>query len=315
MELRHLRYFVTIAEELNLRRAGERLHVSQSPLSRQMKDLAAEMGVSLFEPAGRGIKLTPAGKAFAERARGILASVETAVDEAKGIAEGRLGTVCLGFETGTTFMGSFLALVAAFRSRTPSVGLQLAPMSSVEQWAGLRQGTIAFGYGAYAPSDGALDHLEMSRDRLGLLLSCEHRLARLKKVRLADLADERVLLQPRQLYPSLHADLLTTARDQGVRLHVTAEVLDLEALLALVVIGDAVTFVSEKFWEPASHTSMLWRPVEALDLHLSEFVTWRAADATTPVVRALIESAREVAPALQGRRRSAKATPRNRRKR
>jgi LysR family transcriptional regulator, benzoate and cis,cis-muconate-responsive activator of ben and cat genes len=305
MELRHLRYFATIAEELNFRRAGERLHVSQSPLSRQMKDLKEEMGVELFEPEGRSIKLTSAGKAFAERARAILASVEAAVDEAKGIAQGRLGTVTIGFETGTTFMGSFLALVAAFRKRTPNVGIRLAPLSSIEQWAALREGTIAFGYGAYAPTDERLRHLEMARDRLGLLVAANHRLARMKKLRLADLEDERVLLQPRQLYPRLHADLITAARDQDATLHVTAEESDLEALLALVVIGDAITFVSEKFLEPASQTSMSWRPVEGLDLHLSEFVAWRAADANTPVVRALIDSAKEVAPLRPGAPRAA----------
>jgi LysR family transcriptional regulator, benzoate and cis,cis-muconate-responsive activator of ben and cat genes len=294
MELRHLRYFVTIAEELNLRRAGERLHVSQSPLSRQMKDLEQDMGVELFAPEGRGIKLTAAGKAFVDRARSILASVEAAVDEAKGIAEGRLGTVTLGFETGTTFMGAMLSLIAAFRKRAPRVGLQLVPMSSVEQWAALRQGKIDFGYGAYAPDEKDLSHLEMARDELGLLLSPEHRLAARKRLKLADLEGERVVLQPRQLYPRLHADLVTRARDRGVTLHVAAEVHDLEALLALVVIGDAVTFVSEKLRETASQTSLLWRPVQDLRLHLSEVVAWRAADATTPVVRALIESARAV---------------------
>jgi LysR family transcriptional regulator, benzoate and cis,cis-muconate-responsive activator of ben and cat genes len=316
MELRHLRYFVTIAEEQNFRRAATRLHVSQSPLSRQMKDLEEEMGVELFAPEGRGIKLTAAGKAFAERARSILASVDTAVDEARGIAEGRLGTVVIGFETGTTFMGALLSLVAAFRRRTPRVGLQLVPMSSLEQWTALRQGTITFGYGAYAPSDDALGHLEMSRDRLGLLLSPEHRLARLEKIRLRDLESERVLLQPRQLYPRLHADIITAARTQGAALHVTAEVLDLEALLALVVIGDAVTFLSEKFWEPASQASLLWRPVEDLHINLSEFVTWRMEDAGGPIVRALLESAREVSPILQGaadRTRSPRATGRKRR--
>jgi DNA-binding transcriptional LysR family regulator len=299
MELRHLRYFVTIAEEQSFRRAAERLHVSQSPLSRQMRDLEEEMGVELFEPAGRGIKLTAAGKAFSKSARSILASVGAAIEEAKGVAAGRLGTVVIGFETGTTFMGALLSLVAAFRRRTPRVGLELVPMSSVEQWAALRQGTIAFGYGAYAPNDDALHHLEMARDRLGLLLSPEHRLARLEKIRLRDLESERVLLQPRQLYPRLHADIVTAARARGVTLLVTAEVLDLEALLALVVIGDAVTFISEKFWEPASQVSLLWRPVEDLHINLSEVVTWRTDDDNTPVVRALIESAQEVSPSLR----------------
>ncbi len=259
-----------------------------------MQDLEEEMGVELFEPEGRGIKLTAAGQTFAEKARSILASVDAAVDEAKGVAEGRLGTIVIGFETGTTFMGALLFLVAAFRRRTPGVGLQLLPMSSVEQWTALRQGTIGFGYGVYAPGDAALGHLEMTRDRLGLLLSPEHRLARLKKIRLRDIARERVLLQPRQLYPRLHADLITAAHEQGVALRVTAEVMDLEALMALVAIGDAVTFVGENISDMASQATMTWRPVEGLNIKLSEFVTWRAKDSVTPVVRALIDSARDV---------------------
>lgn len=293
MELRHLRYFITIAEELSFRRASERLHVSQSPLSRQMQDLEAEMGVELFAPAGRGIELTSAGKAFAERARTILANVDAAVDEAKGIAEGRLGTVVIGFETGTTFTGALLTLAAAFRKRAPLVGLQLTPMSSVEQWAALRQGSIAFGYGVDAPTDDALGHLEMNRERLGLLLCPEHPLARRAKIRLRDLQNERVLLQPRQLYPRLHAELIAAAHDQGAALRVTAEILDLEALMALVAIGDAITFVGENIADMAAQTAMLWRPVADLHIHQSEFVTWRAKDSRTPAVKALIDSARE----------------------
>lgn len=294
MELRHLRYFVTIAEEESFRRAAERLHVSQSPLSRQMQDLEEEMGVRLFAPKGRGIRVTEAGKAFARRARIILAGVNAAVDEARGIDEGRLGTVSIGFETGTTFMGAFLPLVAAFRKRMPRADLQLSPMSSVEQWTALRDRKIDLGYGVYAPSDEALDRLEMSRDRLGLLLSPQHRLAQLPSLKLSDIENERIVLQPHRLYPRLHADIITAARSRGVTLRVTAEVHDLEALMALVVIGDAVTFVSEKFWKPSALVSLLWRPVDDLDHHLSEFVAWRKEDRDMPVMRLLIESACEV---------------------
>ncbi len=136
----------------------------------------------------------------------------------------------------------------------------------------------------------------MTRVRLGVLLSPEHRLARLKKIQLRDLEPERILLQPRALYPRLHAELVTAARALDVNLRVTAEVPDLEALMALVAIGDAVTFVGQNMSDMATQTSMVWRPVADLHIHQSEFVIWRISDADTPVVRALIESAREVSP-------------------
>jgi len=300
MELRHLRYFVAIAEEQSFRRAASRLHVSQSPLSRQMKDLEEEMTVELFEPDGRGIKLTAAGKFFAERARSILASVDSAVEEAKGVAEGRLGTVAIGFEPGATFTGALAALVAAFRRRVPRVGLQLVAMNSPEQWTALHDGAITFAYGAYGPADDALTCMEMTSDRLGLLLALDHRLAHRTKIRLRDLVAERVILEPREFYPSLHADIISAARAQDVKLGVMSEVPDLEAVLALVAIGDAVTFLARKTAELITPMSpVVWRPVVDLDITLSDVVTWRVKDADRPVVRALIESAQEVRPLLR----------------
>lgn len=293
MELRHLRYFVTIAEEQNFRRAADRLHVSQSPLSRQMKDLEEEMAVELFEPDGRGIKLTAAGKAFAEKARNILASVDTAVEEARDIAEGRLGTVVIGFEQGATFTGALASLMAAFRGRAPRIGLQLVAMNNTEQWAALHNETISFAYGTRQPADDTLTSMEMTSDRLGLLLALDHRLASRTEIRLQDLGGERVILEPREFNPRLHAHILTAARAHDVTLRGLTEIPDLEALLALVAIGDAVTFLAQRTAElVAPLSSMVWRPVVDLDIKLSDVVTWRTKDTDKPVVRILIESAK-----------------------
>lgn len=299
MELRHLRYFVVIADEQNFRRAADRLHVSQSPLSRQMKDLEQELGVELFEPAGRGVRLTAAGRVFAERARGILADVDTAADEARGVAEGRLGTVTIGFEPGATFTGALAALMTAFRRRAPRVGLDLVAMTGPEKWAALRDGGITLAYGTSRPTDTALTSMEMTSDRLGLVVTLDHPLAVRTPVRLADLTGERLVLEPRDAAPNLHADILAAARAQGVALGVTTEVPDLEALLALVAIGDAVTFLPRRTADLITPvTAVVWRPVEGLDVTLSDVVTWRTRDAEVPVVRTLIDSAREVRPLL-----------------
>lgn len=299
MELRHLRYFVTIAEEQNFRRAAERLHVSQSPLSRQMQDLEEELGVDLFEPNGRGIMLTAAGKVFAERARGLLASVESAVEEVRGVAEGRLGTASIGFEQGATFTGALASLLAAFRRRAPHVGLQLLPMNSTEQWTALRDGAIALAYGAYAPTDAALSCMEMTSDRVGIVLPLDHRLAKAATLRLRDLSGERVLLEP-ALSSTTYADIMSATRARNVALRTVSEVTDLEALLALVAVGDAVTFLARRTAELIAPVSaVVWRPVADLDVTLSEFVSWRKRDTESPMVQALIESAREVRPLLR----------------
>ncbi|MBP2328477.1 DNA-binding transcriptional LysR family regulator [Kibdelosporangium banguiense] len=232
------------------------------------------------------------GKVFAEKARGILADVSAAVEEARDIAEGRLGTVVIGFEQGATFTGALASLMAAFRRRAPHVGLQLIAMNSTEQWTALHDGTISFAYGSRRPADETLTSMEMATDRLGLLLALDHRLAARPEVRLADLEGERVILEPGESQPGLHADIISAVRSQEVTLGGLAEVADLEALLALVAIGDAVTFPASRTADlVAPLSSVVWRPVADLHLTLSEVVTWRTKDAKLPVVRALIDSA------------------------
>ncbi|GAA2687885.1 hydrogen peroxide-inducible genes activator OxyR [Actinosynnema pretiosum subsp. pretiosum] len=293
VELRHLRYFVTIAEEQNFRRAAERLHVSQSPLSRQMKDLQEELGVALFEQAGRGIRLTAAGKAFADRARGVLTDVDAAVEEARDVAQGRRGTVTIGFEQGATFTGALASLMAAFRRRAPRVALQLVPMGSTEQWTALRDGTIAFACGSHPPTDPDLSSLELTSDHLGLLVALDHPLASRAEVHLHDLTGERIVLGPREVNPRLHAQLAAATRT--VPLGAITEVADLEVLLALVAIGDGVTFLARRTAALVTPvTSLVWLPIGDLDVRLSDVAVWRTRDSTLPVVRTLVECAQEV---------------------
>jgi LysR family transcriptional regulator, benzoate and cis,cis-muconate-responsive activator of ben and cat genes len=289
MELRHLRYFVALAEEENFHRAAERLHLSQSPLSRQMRDLQAELGIALLEPDGRGVRLTPAGRFFADEARRILRSVDTAVQETVLVAQGKVGTVSIGFETGSAYFGTLGKIAAAFRRRQPRIELRLTPMSSAEQWAALHDGRIAFGYGNYPPSDGSLQHVEVAWDRLGVVLPPEHRHARRARLSTADLRGEPVLLQPRVLYPRLYDDIIAAMRRHDIILDVAAEVTDLEALLTLVASGDAITFLPEKQVPILALGSAIWRPVIDLDVRLSEVAMWRPQDADTPLLRPLID--------------------------
>lgn len=299
MELRHLRYFLVVAEEENFHRAAERLHVSQSPLSRQIKDLERELRVQLLQPQGRGIKLTDAGRRFAERARVLLRNADDAATEARDVAEGRQGTITIGFETGTSFLGRLANLLMRFRARMPGITIQLAPMTSAEQWEALRTGRIAMGYGFYAPSDNSLGHLEVSRDRLGVVLATNHRLASKKKVRVTDLANERVLLQPRALYPRLHDDIISTARARGIVLDIVREVMDGEALLTLVAIGDGVSFFAESkmriIHASLVHEISVWRPLD-WDVHETDVILWQREEASKPVVRTLLECAKEILP-------------------
>jgi DNA-binding transcriptional LysR family regulator len=318
MELRHLRYFVAVAERENFRRAAETLHVSQSPLSRQIQQLREEIGVDLFEASGRGVKLTLAGRMFLERAKGILTAVDVAVAEAREATEGRIGTITIGFEPGAGYLGCLSTIVARLRSRQARVRVQLVPMISTEQWDALRTGAIALAYGNEAPDDPSLRSVVLSRTRIGIRLPKQHRLAKKAKLKIRDLANEPLLMGPRRLRPRLYDDIIAAVRARGVMLNLAPEVGDGEAVWTLVSSGLGLTFAAEsgaRFLDAGEASARagslhlgatVWRPLSDLGVEVCDIAAWRADAARSPLLRPLLEIVAEVRAELRRLRRSGK---------
>jgi DNA-binding transcriptional LysR family regulator len=292
MELRHLRYFIAIAGEENFRRAAGKLHVSQSPLSRQIQQLEEEIGAELFEPSGRGVKLTPAGRLLLERAKAILSDLDAAAKEVKETAEGQIGTVTIGFESGSGYVGPLSTILMRFRRQAPRVNVELVPMNSAQQWDALRAGEIALGYGNYVPEGSSLQSAVLARHRLGIIVSKQHPLATKSMIRVKDLANESMLMDPRKSNPRLYDDIIAAVRARGVTLNVTSEILDGEALLTLVASGFGLTFGSETAAPFLTVGTAIWRPVSDLGLEMLNIAMWRP-DAQPPLLRPLIDLVRE----------------------
>ena len=153
MELRHLRYFIVVAEEQNVTRAAERLHVSQPPLSRQIRDLEDELGVELFRRTGRSLALTEAGKIFLIEARAVLLRVDKAVETVRTVARGDRGSLRIGYAPSLTaeFLPRSLRL---FEAERPGVRVALHDLSSEEcaQWLAARK--LALALTQWKPSAG-----------------------------------------------------------------------------------------------------------------------------------------------------------------
>lgn len=305
MELRHLRYFVAVAEAENFHRAAEKLHVSQSPLSRQMQQLKSEVGVELFEPSGRGVKLTLAGRLFLDRAKAILSSVDLAVGEAREASDGRIGTIVIGFEPGSGYLGLLSTIVAKLRKRQPRVRVKLVPMISTEQWEALRLGEIGLAYGNELPDDSALRSVVLSRTRLGIRLPKEHRLAKKATLKVEDLANEPILMGPRRLRPRLYDDIIAAVRGRGVVLNLAPDVGDGEAVWTLVSSGLGITFAAEsgaRFLEAGAalggsaelEHAAVWRPLSNLGVELRDVAIWRADATRSPLLHPLIDIVGEV---------------------
>jgi len=289
MELRHLRYFIAVAEAEHFGRAAEQLHVSQSPLSRQIAQLEEEIGAELFVPSGRGIKLSPAGRSFLEGARATLARASLAVEDARAAAQGRIGTVVVGFEGGLAYTGLLPKIVQTFRARHPRVEVRLLSLSSEEQVAALRDGKISLGYGYHSPEENPLVRFRvLFRDRMCVVMSKRHRLAARRTLRVADLKHERFIWTSRRQSPRIYDDIVAAFRAHGHTLQIAHEEEDGEALLTLVASGEGLSFFAEST-APLVRVGAVLKRVRDLNVVILGRSVWRAADEKDPLVRSLLE--------------------------
>ena len=146
MELRHLRYFIAVAELRSVRAASEQLHVTQPAISRQIQDLEDAIGAALFERTPRGLKLTAAGTAYLDEARDILTRVDAANRLARRIADGVHGQLRLGFVENAAWIGIVSQAFSAFQQTAPDVALELTPMNTPEQFEAIAAGQLDGGF-------------------------------------------------------------------------------------------------------------------------------------------------------------------------
>jgi LysR family transcriptional regulator, benzoate and cis,cis-muconate-responsive activator of ben and cat genes len=248
MELRHLRYFVAVAEEQNVTRAAARLHVSQPPLSRQIRDLEDELGVALFEHTARAVRLTEAGRVFLAEAQAVLRRAEEAVHTVKSVANGERGEIHVGYAPSLTVQLLPRAL-RAFQDSSPGIRVQLHDLSTGEMLRGLREERLHVALLIY-PSEKALAGLifeELARYAVCIAAHPSHRLARARKIGVADLINERLIAYARDGYPEYH-DWLTALFAPFRQVPQIAEEYDSStSLIAAVEAGRGIAVVQQGF--------------------------------------------------------------------
>src|SRR5580698_8790073 len=259
MELRHLRYFVTAAEEQHFGRAAERLRVAQPALSRQIQDLEDEIGCQLFDRLPRGVKINAAGKSFLEDARRILQQVNEATTRAARVARGQSGTLRVGFAESASWHGVVPDSFRQFRERQPDAELQLNPLSSLEQVEAVRSGRLDAGFVFDFPkADRELDHVRVASHNLILAAPKGHPVTKLKKLLLRDMADTAFVWFPRRQSPAYYDRLMYACFRGGLKTpHIVQEAQDQATILSLVTCRLGVAFVSD---------SIRWRCPEGVVL-------------------------------------------------
>jgi len=253
LELRHLRYFIAVAEELHFGRAARKLGITQPPLSLQIQRLEAELGVQLFERTNRRVQLTPAGKTLLEEGRHVVADCNSATDAARRAARGETGSLTVAFAASVMFL-SLPRIIRRFRTQFPNVRLELRELPTGPQIIALRNGELDIGFLREPSRDAELTTETVMREGLLLALSKRHELANRKRLRLSDVANEDFVLCPRDLAPGLYAHVLAVCAEAGVHPRIVQTSRELYTTVSLVEAGLGVTIIpaSVKYLRAAS---------------------------------------------------------------
>jgi len=290
IELRHLRYFMAVADDLHFGRAARRLALSSPSLSIQIKQLEGLVGARLFDRHSRRVTLTDAGLVFRDAARRILREVDAAVAATRQADAGETGELRVGF--GPTLMLSTLAqVVSAYRSRHPGVHIDLRELTTGDQIAALLRGDLDVGFVRGAEADARLHVEPFAREPLLIAVNRHHALAGARAVPVSALADEPWVLFPRTTAPLLHEQVMKLCRDAGFSPRVVQESREVYTTVGLVGAGVGVTIV------PATVQRMSWKgvvykPIARAAVQLSMV---RASGVVRPVVRAFLAVARKAA--------------------
>jgi DNA-binding transcriptional LysR family regulator len=244
MELRHLRYFVTVAHEGHITRAAEKLRMQQPPLSQQIRALEREVDAQLFLRHPRGVTLTDAGRSFLVEAEAILAQAEHAKIRARRTARGEVGRIAVGFTTSAPFHPLVARAIREFRERRPDVSFVLEESSSADMVSGLRDERldVAFIRSGLVDPAGITVHPLLQEDMVAAF-PAGHRLARRPRLSLKDLADETFILYRRPDGRGLYDVIIAACSEAGFSPHVGQEAPRIVSTLNLVAAGLGITIV------------------------------------------------------------------------
>jgi DNA-binding transcriptional LysR family regulator len=271
IELRHLRYFVAVAEDLHFGKAANRLGISQPPLSQQILALEREIGARLFERSNRRVELTNAGKLFLKEALEILCKVERAAALAQRIHQGQVGEVKIGFFGSAPFVEEFQRLVFDFLKQHPHVNLVLQEMPTYQQVDAILDGRLDLGFvRPLQPRPTPIQSVEISRERLAVVMRSDHPLAsKDHELSVADLASESLVMYARSIGSGLYQKIVDLCRDAGYAPNVAQEANATPTMMGLVAAGIGISIL------PAS--------LELLSFEGLKFVLLRDPKAQTAV--------------------------------
>lgn len=293
MNFRTLKYFVVVAQELNIGRAATRLNISQPPLTRQIQQLEASLGVKLFNRSAKGVELTNSGELLLEEAQNILTLVEQAEERTKRADRGELGRLDVGI-FGSAILDAIPKLLLAFRQAYPDVNIILHALSKEDQIEALRQRRITVGFNRFVEDQPDIASEVILHEPIYAALPDNDPLVAQPTVTLLDLASRPFVLFPNAGRPNFIDRVLQWCQREGFSPRVVQEVGDAVAGIALVASGFGVCLVSESA-TTLMMPRIVYRPVVGQsDLKIDLSCLYRRND-QSPILQAFLGIVRRVA--------------------
>jgi DNA-binding transcriptional LysR family regulator len=294
LELKQLQYFLVVADELHFGRAAKRLHITQSPLSRQIQLLEYTLQFQLFTRTNRSVQLTPAGHAFRAEARQLLAQAENAVTVARRHSQGQAGIIKMGFTAGSSYR-HLPRMLARTGSALKDVEIALEEMVTVQQIEALQANQIDFGLGRQPPNQQQTDGIRIARESLRLAVPVSHRLSRKPVVSLTDLQLEPIItFSPKDGF-YFYALIDSLFRRNNQHPTYVQQVSQIHSILALVSAGMGVALVPETA-EALHFENVRFRKLDASPVYADLHLIWRKNN-NNPAAQTFIRLMRKRFPA------------------
>ncbi|PWW32865.1 LysR family transcriptional regulator [Chromohalobacter israelensis] len=281
MELHHLRYFCAVAEELNLTKAAQKLHMAQPPLTRKIKQLETEIGAQLFIRQARGLSLTPAGHFFYEHSLQILDKLDTTIHATRRMVRSKRELFGVGFVP-SVFYGQLPTLVRQLR-QNDDVELTLAELTTVQQIQALKAGRIDIGFGRLRIDDPEIEQEVLFEEPMVAAVPTGHKLEGTKPT-IAELSNYPMVLFPASPRPSMADIVLGLFRRRGMKVNVVQETNELQTTLGLIASGFGITLVPEQV-RRLQRDGISYVHLADTDITIPIICSRRKSDPVTPIMQ------------------------------
>ncbi|MDA9296138.1 LysR family transcriptional regulator [Burkholderiales bacterium] len=286
MELRHLRYFVTVADELHFGRAASKLHISQPPLSMQIRDLEREVGVELLSRTKRRVMLTQAGSAFLDEAKDILKRVNRAKTSAQQAARGETGNLTIGFISLADY-NLMPYVLREFQKEYPSVSLGLREATTDIQLTDLTSGTIDIGFLLPPVNIIGINSLRISKENLIAVLPSSHPQASKKHaISIKSLASSPFIMTPRRHAPSLYDGIIRFCEKFKVYPSITQEAIQMQTIVSLVSAEMGISLIPESI-QKLQRKGVVYKKLKETTPKVEIHLAWKESNQLPSLVRFL----------------------------